>query len=191
MGGPGSGCWSEESYRTLTTELLHLDVHRLRREGHIVAGQTSLVLTQGVCVPIQWTPCNFGGQRPWLMCSNEDCQKPRRASLYLSRGKPRLLCRDCLDLEYQSKRLSDLARAKRNTYQALQRLGVPSGELADFQGKPKNMHNKTFVRLGHEYLAAREHWATLSKAYEEQCRVRNQVHLNALIQERKEDAPPS
>ena len=180
MGGPGSGCWSEESYKTLTTELHHLDVHRLRREGHIVPGQTSLVLTQGVCVPIQWTPCHFGGQRPWLMCSSEPCPQPRRAILYLARGKPRLLCRDCLDLQYPSKRETDLGRAKRKTHQALQRLGVPSGELADFQGKPKNMHHSTFVRLGHEYLQAREHWARLTKAYNDQCAIRNQFHLAEL-----------
>src|SRR5215211_7505330 len=50
-------------------------------------------------VPLTWTACNFGGERPWFMCPGAGCDQ-RVAVLY---GPGRyFLCRHCYDLVYES-----------------------------------------------------------------------------------------
>jgi hypothetical protein len=179
MGGPGSGESTEESDKLLTTQVLALDVRQLRRDGTIVEGQTSLDLGHDVYIALEWRPCHLGGERPYFLCSNEDCERPRVLLLYYHNG--RLLCRNCQDLAYPSQReISELGRAKRRTRKALQRLGVPSGLERDFQGKPHGMHHRTFLRLAEKYVEERLEWKRLTLAYNEACRVRNQHHLKAI-----------
>lgn len=50
-------------------------------------------------VPIDWTECTFGGARPWFRCPECDT---RRGKLYKHSGGDRFLCRECLDLIYES-----------------------------------------------------------------------------------------
>lgn len=58
---------------------------------------------EDVCyaVPLSWTPCNFGGSRPWFVCpgavNGVSCGR-RVAKLYL-KGRY-FLCRHCHDLAY-------------------------------------------------------------------------------------------
>ena len=188
MGGPGSGESTEESDKLLTTQVLALDVRQLRRDGTIVEGQTSLDLGHDVYVALEWRPCHLGGERPYFLCSNEDCERPRVLLLYYDNG--RLLCRNCQDLQYPSQRgISQLGRAKIRTRKALQRLGVPSGLERDFQGKPHRMHHRRFLRLAENYIEARLEWKRLTELNEEQCRVRNIATLKAMIAE-KDDLLP-
>ena len=52
-------------------------------------------------VSLEWTPCNFGGERPWFICPGVACGR-RVAILYKLRKH--LLCRYCYDLRYESQR---------------------------------------------------------------------------------------
>ena len=48
---------------------------------------------------ITWSPRNFGGSQPYLVCPNDDCGR-RVAILYLSEDV--IGCRSCSCLDYQS-----------------------------------------------------------------------------------------
>src|SRR5579863_4932456 len=50
-------------------------------------------------IPVVWTPCRFGGFRPWYQCPG--CDR-RVGTLYNRRTS--LHCRRCLDLWYSSQR---------------------------------------------------------------------------------------
>jgi len=51
-------------------------------------------------VPIEWTPCNYGGSRPWFRCPAIGCGR-RIAVLY---GSDIFACRQCHRLAYESQR---------------------------------------------------------------------------------------
>jgi hypothetical protein len=53
-------------------------------------------------VPLDWTPCHFGGERPWFICGN--CG--RRVAVIYAGGKY-FACRHCYDLTYTSCQESD------------------------------------------------------------------------------------
>lgn len=57
-----------------------------------------------VTVPIQKTPCYFGGARYWFLCPNSACGR-RVGKLYLATGK--LACRKCHNLTYRSSKEYD------------------------------------------------------------------------------------
>jgi hypothetical protein len=54
-------------------------------------------------VSLEWTPCNFGGERPWFVCpgvvNGKRCG--RRVAILYGPGKY-FLCRHCCDLRYES-----------------------------------------------------------------------------------------
>ena len=72
-------------------------------------------------VPLEWTPCNFGGERPWFVCPGAGCGR-RVAKLY-GPGKY-FLCRHCYDLRYESQREDKKTRALRRAQKIRTRLGV-------------------------------------------------------------------
>jgi len=101
MGGPGSGAkWDKKG---TVEDHLCLDVRKLQREHGVKPGDQMTVqyqwrreqMTQEVMV--DWTACNFGGYRPWLICMN--CGR-RVAVIYL-KGKY-FACRHCYNLTYTS-----------------------------------------------------------------------------------------
>src|SRR5829696_5569154 len=49
-------------------------------------------------MPLAWTACNFGGERPWFVCPGAGCG--RRAAVLYGPGKY-FLCRHCYDLRYE------------------------------------------------------------------------------------------
>jgi hypothetical protein len=61
-------------------------------------------------VSLEWTPCNFGGERPWFLCPRAICR--RRVAIVYGRGKY-FLCRHCYDLFYQTQREDKNDRALR------------------------------------------------------------------------------
>lgn len=106
MGGPGSGFrWEKKG---VVEDYPRLDVRRLHREHGIKPGSQITVQYEwrgeqmAQEVHFDWTACNYGGHRPWLICM--DCGR-RVAVLYL-RGKC-LACRHCHDLTYRSCQESD------------------------------------------------------------------------------------
>ena len=67
------------------------------------------------CVPIRWSPCRFGGERPWFVCdvrANGVYCGRRVAKLY---GAGRLFaCRHCYRLRYAAQRGGPMDRAHLN-----------------------------------------------------------------------------
>ena len=59
------------------------------------------------CVPLTWTPCNWGGEYPWFACPGAGCGR-RVGKLYLPPGGAKyFLCRHCYDLSYRSRQTYD------------------------------------------------------------------------------------
>lgn len=94
-------------------------------------------------VPLNWTPCRFGGERPWFICPAKGCQR-RVAILY---SGSIYACRHCHQLAYTSQRETDYDRALRQAEKIRGKLGWDTG-IFEMEGeKPKGMHWRTFERL--------------------------------------------
>jgi hypothetical protein len=94
-------------------------------------------------VYLSWTPCHYGGKRPWLICPG--CGK-RVAVLIVAASL--LRCRLCLDLKYRCQSKSPLDRARRKRVKLQKCLGAETRSRHCIpEEKPKGMHQKTFVRL--------------------------------------------
>lgn len=97
---------------------------------------------------LEWTPCNYGGARPWLLCPR--CCR-RVAILYAGY---RFYCRHCHDLTYSSTRESVIDRGIYKAQAIRQRLGGSADLTRPFPRKPKGMHWSTYYRLEGEARAA-------------------------------------
>ena len=102
-------------------------------------------------VPLEWTPCNFGGERPWFVCPGAACG--RRVAVLYRPGKY-FLCRHCYDLRYQSQREDKAGRVLRRAQKIRQRLGGSANMTEPFPEKPKGMHHDTYMRLFWEHHEA-------------------------------------
>jgi len=92
-------------------------------------------------VPITWTACYLGGQRPWFVCS---CER-RVAVLY---GGGRLFnCRHCYGLAYASQRQTPRHRGWEQAQKIRMKLGGSANLLEPFPERPKRMHRHTYLRL--------------------------------------------
>ena len=100
-------------------------------------------------VALDWTPCTYGGYRPWLLCPS--CDK-RMAILYS--GGSGFYCRQCLGLVYQSQRESGGDRARARARRIRKRLGGAANMSERFPEKPAGMHRRTYERLRREHDAA-------------------------------------
>jgi len=139
--GFGSDRWPEESGKMTTDEVAALDVRELKRAGLIDPGQE---LVEGIA-HLAWTPCNFGGARPWFICPGVGCG--RRVAILYRLEPGQLLCRHCCDLTYESQLVGELGRAELRVEKAEARL-PPSGT------RPKGMHHATFQKVIRAYLWA-------------------------------------
>ena len=99
-------------------------------------------------IPLDRTPCHFGGGRPWFRCPG--CGS-RRAILY---GGPLFRCRECHGLNYASQSEPPYDRLLRKARKIRRRLGGEPGALCPFPPKPKGMHWRTYDRLRGEALEA-------------------------------------
>jgi len=106
-------------------------------------------------VPLNWTPCNFGGERPWFLCpgvvNGVGCG--RRVAILYGPGKW-FLCRHCYDLRYESQREEKKDRALRRAQKIRMRLGGSANMLEPFPERPKGMHHDTYMRLFWEHEEA-------------------------------------
>jgi hypothetical protein len=94
-------------------------------------------------VKIAWTPCNYGGHRPWFLCPIIGCG--RRVAVLYGAGRY-FACRHCYDLAYQSQREQPYERAMRKSHNIIKRMGGDPDD--DFwPDKPRHMHWKTYNRL--------------------------------------------
>lgn len=104
-------------------------------------------------VPISWTPCNYGGRRPWFLCPGFGCG--RRVAVLVA-GSRFFLCRHCHRPPYASTRETRADRLLRRANKIRQKLGGEPGALSDFPQKPKGMHHATYKSLREEALLAEE-----------------------------------
>jgi hypothetical protein len=150
MGGPGSGQWyrwntksTVEGYRSLDMRqwhregllrpLLRFVVTWRNQEGEEIASLGVTTLHDGVelsyryngdpqqyRIPVTWTPCPYGGRRPWFVCPNVSCRR-RVAKLYLA--GPTFRCRQCYGLIYPSQQEDRAYRSMRRAHKIQQQLG--------------------------------------------------------------------
>jgi hypothetical protein len=99
-------------------------------------------------VPLEWTPCNLGGERPWFICPGAGCG--RRVAVLYGPGKY-FLCRHCYDLRYESQREDKMHHALRRAQKIRKRLGGSTSMTEPFPEKPKGMHWRTYERLWWEH----------------------------------------
>jgi hypothetical protein len=85
-------------------------------------------------VSLDWTLCNFGGERPWFVCPGATCG--RRVAIVYRRGKY-FLCRHCYDLRYQSQREDKKDRALRRAQKIRVHLGGSTNMLEPFPERPR------------------------------------------------------
>ena len=109
-------------------------------------------------VPIRWTPCRFGGERPWFVCdvsANGVYCGRHVAKLY---GAGRLFaCRHCYRLGYQAQRGGPLDRAHHRLARLHRRLGAAyDGPDNPPPGKPKWMRWGTYTRIAQEIEVGQE-----------------------------------
>jgi hypothetical protein len=99
-------------------------------------------------IPLRWTPCHFGGRRPWFVCSgvagDERCGR-RVGKLYAAGSL--FACRRCYGLAYQSQHEAPRGRNIRRAQEIRLRLGGSASLIDPFPGKPKGMHWSTYARL--------------------------------------------
>ncbi len=104
MGATGAGRrrGTKRSRKRTTEELPAIDVRSLKRAGVITDPEQERVGGGPRNLPwihLEWTPCAFGGSRPWFLCPGEGCG--RRVAILYGPTFP-LLCRLCRDLAYAS-----------------------------------------------------------------------------------------
>lgn len=92
-------------------------------------------------VLLSYTPCTFGGSRPWFLCV---CGR-RVANLYIEVQK--VACRHCLALVYPSQRMREIDRL-------LVRIDKLEVKLGDIHVRPKGMHRRTFDGLREKIVDA-------------------------------------
>jgi hypothetical protein len=102
-------------------------------------------------VPLTWTPCSFGGERPWFVCPGAGCG--RRVAVLYGPGRY-FLCRHCYDLRYESQREDKMHRALHRAQDIRRRLGGSANMTEPFPEKPKGMHWSTYERLFWEHHEA-------------------------------------
>ncbi len=99
-------------------------------------------------VSLEWTSCNFGGERPWFLCPGTGCG--RRVAILYGLGRY-FLCRYCYDLSYESRREGKTHRALRRAQNIRQRLGGSANMTEPFPERPRGMHHDTYMKLYWKY----------------------------------------
>ena len=174
MDGSGFG---RTAARDRCEDLFALDVRRWQREGRLEPGyifhcgegdmgaegikvaveETSLVLihrnrSTGEEISqrfrLDWTACQYGGHRPWFICSHvhdgKECER-RVAKLYFKDGN--FACRICHGLTYASQQKDPWGQALATAQAIRMKLGGDAALVSPFPDKPARMHWSTYRRL--------------------------------------------
>ena len=99
-----------------------------------------------------WTPCRFGGKRPWFSC--EHCGR-RVLRLYVLGGV--FACRHCHRLGYESQLETPHQRGSGRAQKIRRRLaGGADDPFMEFPARPRGMHQETYERWRRVHDAAEE-----------------------------------
>lgn len=130
---------------SLSGACLHADAHFQRLELCLRRWANGKPFDWAHCtVRIIFTPCHYGGSRPWFCCPRSGCQR-RVAVLHLASTE--IACRKCLDLGYQSQRQNKGTRALEIARRSRLLLGGSINLTLPPPTRPKGMHAKTYHRL--------------------------------------------
>jgi hypothetical protein len=109
-------------------------------------------------IPIHWTPCRFGGERPWFICdvsSNGTYCGRHVAKLYS--GGQLFACRHCYHLGYAVQRGGLMDRAHHHLARLHLKLGADyAGPGMPTPSKPKWMRWNTYRRIHQQIDTGRE-----------------------------------
>ncbi|WP_390915194.1 hypothetical protein [Pseudosulfitobacter sp. SM2401] len=98
-------------------------------------------------VPVIYTPCHYGGQRPYFRCpgvvNGRHCNR-RVAKLYA--GGKYFLCRHCYNLAYTSQSEPRYDRMLRRANKLRRALGGEAGTANWIAPKPKGMSQRKYQR---------------------------------------------
>jgi hypothetical protein len=94
-------------------------------------------------VSLEWTRCNYGGERAWFLCPASNCGR-RVAILY---GGSIFACRHCHNLAYDSQSETRHGRMLLKAQAIREKLGGTPCVADEFPHKPKGMHWRTYNRL--------------------------------------------
>lgn len=115
-------------------------------------------------VELEYTPCNFGGVRPWFRCPATGCGD-RVGKLYRPLSAEVFACRECYGLGYQSSRTSgdEITQAELRYRRAFAKADAKDRRAHPNQPpytpeRPKGMHHDTFEALLAEVHAAEIEW---------------------------------
>ena len=99
-------------------------------------------------VPITWTACHLGGQRPWFVCSvyRNGRYCGRRAAVLYGAGEL-FACRRCYGLAYASQQETPMHRGISQAQKIRMELGGSANLCEPFPEKPKRMHWRRYLRL--------------------------------------------
>jgi hypothetical protein len=111
-------------------------------------------------VPVDWTDCNFGGERPGFRCPGDNCGR-RCAILYLHINA---VCRKCRDLTYYRCNISgDQLKIYRHKLRKIaEQLDIDKskkiGGAMDWlpPDRPKHMHRETYLDLMEQWHELQE-----------------------------------
>lgn len=99
-------------------------------------------------INIAYTPCHFGGQRPWFICAETTKNGPcNRQAAILYRDGNRLACRHCLKLSYPTQHLARYERILKRQETIRRKLGATAPGKTAIPSRPKGMHRSTYCRL--------------------------------------------
>jgi hypothetical protein len=141
-----SWAWTRDGERVASINV-ETERHRvtLRYRSRPYGGDWTSVKQQ---LPVVWTPCRFGGERPWFVCSvyasGTYCG---RQVIKLYHAGRLFACRHCSRLAYDSQQESAHLRGLGKAQKIRMRLGGTANMLDDFPEKPKGMHWRTYERL--------------------------------------------
>ena len=97
-------------------------------------------------VPITWTPCRYGGERPYFLCpgvvNGRHCG---RRVVKLFAGGRYFLCRHCYRLAYRCQSEECHDRMLRRANKRRMALGGEPG-MASWTTKPKGMWQRTYMQ---------------------------------------------
>jgi hypothetical protein len=94
-------------------------------------------------IRVSWSPCHFGGRRPWMHCPY--CEK---RAVKLLRGMGGYCCRACIGNPlYASQAKSTHGRRHFEICKIRLQLNGNASLLEPFPERPRRMHRKTYERL--------------------------------------------
>ena len=93
-------------------------------------------------IQVEWTPCNYGGHRPWFRCPSYN-----RRVMVLARQGRLFRCRKCHHIPYGSQTEMRADRLIREARKIRALVGASDDLQEPIWRKPKGMHRKTFDRL--------------------------------------------